>query len=146
MRLNADHISSVLSDYFSRRAEVRFVYLFGSVASGRANRLSDVDIAIFVDPKALERDYPYGYRAEVITDLMKALGTNRIDLVVLNNASPFLRFRVIRYGKLVFSRAESERGAFQVRTLNEYNDLKPLWKVHDHCLTERIRQGRFGLR
>ncbi|HXF04786.1 MAG TPA: nucleotidyltransferase domain-containing protein [Blastocatellia bacterium] len=144
--LNISHIVTTLTTYFSQRAEVGFAYLFGSVAGGRAGRLSDLDIAIFVDTKMLTGNYPYGYRASLITDLMKILGTSGIDLVVLNTAPPSLRFRVIRYGKLIFSRSDSERIAFHVRTLAEYNDLRPLWRVHDRYISQRIRQGRFGWR
>lgn len=104
-------------------------YLFGSQVSGRTNRLSDIDVAILVDEKALRRVYRYGYRAHVMSVLMNRFKTNRIDVIVLNQAPYFLRHRVIAFGKRLYARDEKKRVRFEADTMGRYPDIKRLMKV-----------------
>ncbi len=114
-------IKETLNNYFKDRKEILFAYIFGSVATGTCNKLSDIDIAIFIDERKIdEKDYRYGYQAEVMTDLMDILKTNKIDLVVLNYAAALLKHRVIYYGKLIYSKNESQRIRFEVDSINKY--------------------------
>jgi len=36
-------------DFLNKQTHVKFAYLFGSVAEGKEGKLSDVDIAVFLD-------------------------------------------------------------------------------------------------
>ncbi|MCL4377170.1 MAG: nucleotidyltransferase domain-containing protein [Actinobacteria bacterium] len=120
-------IKTKLEDFFSKRKEVLFAYIFGSLVTKKNNKFSDIDIAIYIDLKKIEeQDYRYGYKAEIITDLMKFLKTDRVDLVLLNSAAPLLRHRVIYFGKLIYNINEKERINFQVETINRYVDYKHL--------------------
>jgi predicted nucleotidyltransferase len=139
---SVETLSEKLRRYFVQRDEIRLVYIFGSIAKGCANKLSDVDIAVFISEDST-KNYPYGYRAQIITDLMKILKTNNVDLVVLNRASPFLRFQVLRYGKLIFCRSKLERIRFQVKTFNEYNDTKRLVDFYFKENRKKLRQRSF---
>ena len=53
------------------RKEIVVAYLYGSVAKGTTNPTSDIDIAILLNESISDDAYPYGYRAEVLSDLMK---------------------------------------------------------------------------
>ena len=139
---SVETLSEKLRGYFVQRDEIRLVYIFGSIAKGCANELSDIDIAVFISEDST-KNYPYGYRAQIITDIMKILKTNSVDLVVLNRASPFLRFQVLRYGKLIFCRSKLERVRFQVRTFNEYNDTKRLVDFYFKENRKKLRQRSF---
>ena len=50
--------------------------------------------------------YRYGYKAEVLSDLIKLLKTNNVDLVILNEADILLRHRVSYFSKLIYSKNE----------------------------------------
>lgn len=118
----------ILRGCLSGRREIHFAYLFGSLAKGTQNRLSDVDVAVFLDPEFLVRPHPehsYGYKAHLITELMSQLKTNEIDIVILNHASPFLRFQVLRDGIVICETNREERIRFQAQALSRYFDLKP---------------------
>lgn len=124
-----DLIKETLKEYFKDRDEILFAYIFGSLATKTSNKLSDIDIAIFIDQKKInEKDYRYGYQAEFLTDLMKILKTNKVDLVILNSAPILLKHRVIYFGELIYSVDERERVKFQVDTINRYMDYKMLKK------------------
>ena len=124
-----DLIKKTLNDYFKDRDEIIFAYIFGSTVTETSNKLSDIDIAIFINEKKInEKDYRYGYQAEILTDLMKELKTDKVDLVILNYATTLLKHRVIYFGELIYSIDEKERVKFKVNTINKYMDYKMLKK------------------
>lgn len=139
-----EDIVDQLKKALAGRPEIRFAYLFGSHAKGGAGKLSDVDVAVFVDENGQGKDYVYGYRAALAADLMAALGTNGVDVVVLNDAGPFLRHQVVRDGVVINNRDERERQRFWVETLRLYDDAKRLMAVQQGYMTRRIETGRFG--
>ena len=106
------------------RVEILDAYLFGSQARGDAHRQSDVDVAVYID-KSLADEGHWGYRAELTTALMDALGTNDVDVVVLNQAPPLLYHRVLRDGVLLVTRdlqATTTRAGY---ALSRYFDFLP---------------------
>ncbi len=109
------------------RPEILDAYLFGSQARGDAGALSDIDVAVYID-EDVANPGSYGYDAELITDLMSELGTNDIDVVLLNRAPPLLYHRVLRDGKLLVTRdlkATTTRAGY---ALSRYFDFLPQLK------------------
>lgn len=106
------------------RPEVLEAYLFGSRAAGRGQPHSDVDVAVFVDEGSAAGG-PYGYRAELTAVLMAALGSNEVDVVVLNQAPPLLYHRVLRDGVRVLSRDLRATTTREGRALSRYCDYIP---------------------
>ena len=106
------------------RGEVLEAYLFGSRASGRAQAHSDTDVAVFVEEDALRRQ-DYGYAAQLTAHLMAALGSNKIDVVVLNRAPPLLYHRVLRDGRRVLARDLRATTTREGYALSRYCDFVP---------------------
>ena len=113
-----------LARALSPREEILEAYLFGSRARGRARRDSDVDVAVYVD-EARVRASTWGYRADLTTDLMVALGTNDVDVVVLNRAPILLYHRVLRDGVRVLSRDLRATTTRAGQALSRYFDFLP---------------------
>jgi predicted nucleotidyltransferase len=128
---NIEKIKEILKRYFQNHPEIVVAYIFGSTAQGKINVLSDIDIAIILDSQEVnEKLYRYGYKAEILTDLIKLLKTNNVDLVILNEANSLLRHRVLYFGNLVYSKNEKKRIQFQIDTMNKYNDFRQLIRLH----------------
>ena len=106
------------------RGEVEEAYLFGSRATGRAQSHSDVDVAVHVDNSKLGQS-EYGYAAELTAHLMAALGSNDIDVVILNGAPPVLYHRVLRDGRRILSRDPRATAAREGYALSRYCDYVP---------------------
>ena len=80
------------------RREILEAYLFGSRARGDDHGNSDIDVAVYVDMERAQAGQ-WGYEAELIDGSDgTALGTNDIDVVLLNRAPPLLYHRVLRDG------------------------------------------------
>lgn len=112
------------------RAEILEAYLFGSHARGDAHRLSDIDVAVYIDETRAEAG-PFGYQADLTTHLMVALGTNAIDVVVLNTAPPLLYHRVLRDGVRVLSRDLRATTTRAGQALSRYFDFLPQMEKMD---------------
>jgi len=119
-----DALGQKLAEILDPRPEVLEAYLFGSVARGRAQAHSDIDVAVFVNPEVTPSG-GFGYRAELTTELMAGLGTNEVDVVVLNQAPPLLYHRVLRDGIRVLSRNLKETTVREARAVSRYCDFLP---------------------
>jgi predicted nucleotidyltransferase len=141
--VNKELVKSKLLPFFSAKREITFAYLFGSVAKGNAGTLSDIDIAVFIDPMYLPRDIGYGYKSELIVELQAVLA-GKVDLVILNSASTMLKFQILKNGALICCRSEDERRMFHEKAILKYLDIKPLLKIQGHYLRKRLAKGSFG--
>lgn len=107
------------------QAGISFAYLFGSRAAGTDRPGSDADVAVS-SPRQLGL-----LEIERLADrLARALGAPAVDLVVLERAGLELRGEVVQRGRLLFSRDEPARVAFEVRTRSEYLDFLPTLQAH----------------
>lgn len=91
-------------------------WAFGSAKDGRMRDGADLDIGLLFTRKP-SLDCLAGLRA----DLQRALNIDEIDLVVLNEASPLLRFEAIS-GRALFCADVHRRAEFASLTAREYED------------------------
>ena len=133
-----------LAEYAAKRG-VLALYLFGSAAWDRRTRLSDIDIAVLLPDSVPKGEY-FDRRLEMTVELMGLLHEDNIDLVILNEAPPLLKHRVVTGGRVVFCRDEQARNRFEARAILEYLDFKPVLDLQYRCLKRRLEEGRFGVR
>lgn len=123
-------VETILGD-----AGVRFAYLFGSRASGRAHARSDADIAVMPSR-------PLGLleRERLALGLVRALGVPDVDLVALDRAGLEMRGRVVQEGRPIYSADEPARVAFEVRTRSEYFDFVPTLRTLERSFLARVAE------
>ncbi|HWP63685.1 MAG TPA: nucleotidyltransferase domain-containing protein [Candidatus Binatia bacterium] len=125
-----------------RHDAVAVAYLFGSQARASASALSDVDVAVVVDPaRAGDR---LTLQLELTGAIVDALGCDAVDVVLLDEAPPALAYRVLRDGQLILSRDEALRIRHRIRAVAEYLDTKPLRRRAREALRHRLVEGSFG--
>ena len=108
---------SSLNDFFLSNPNVIFAYLFGGMIKARLNPLSDVDLAVYVkDMKKLDYLEMFGRIADI-------LGTDEIDLVILNNAPLSLTGRILQERKILVDKKPFVRHLFESRILREFFDF-----------------------
>lgn len=111
------------------------VFLFGSLATGRANDESDCDLGVLLGGAAPAVDAAFAIRLQ----LEEQLG-RRVDLVLLDSASPILVMQVLRHGRLVACARPEELEAFTVRILTDYADLKIVRRPIEERLLQPTRR------
>ena len=127
------------------RREVLEAYLFGSRAADAATPLSDVDVAVYVDPRlAPAPASPYGYAADLSAALGQGLGRRDVDVLVLNTAPPLLYHRVLAGGVRIISRDLRATTTREGRALSRYCDYVPQLRRIDAALRARLEAGTFG--
>lgn len=106
--------------------------------------MSDVDVAVLLAAGAARCHQADDYKARALAELMSALGTKDVDLVLLNEAPPLLSHRVLRDGILLHVTDERALADFRFRALQTYLDTKPLREVRAAALRERLSRGEFA--
>ena len=116
-----------------RQQAVCLLVAFGSAVRELRGPDSDLDLAVWMasadsTPQAL-------VRLEVA--LRPLFPGERLDLVLLNRASPLLQFQVALYGAVLFEAAPGAFHAFQVLASKRHADIAPLRRL-DRVSVERF--------
>ncbi len=120
----------ILQDYFNCRDEIVAVYLFGSLVGPGLSEESDIDIGLLYQ----DGTQPGFEEQLILQDDLTQLLQREVDLVVLNQASPILRYQVLKHGICILKHDPSKVCSFFVTTLNEYFDLKMNRQVIERSL------------
>jgi len=117
---------------FKRYPQVQAVYLFGSVAAGKMNHESDLDLAIVTtDPSLKEK------KLAILADLAQ-LGYCDIDLVFLNEDDLVLAYEIVRQNKLLYANPAFNRGATYSRIVRKYFDFEPYLRMQRKAYKRRV--------
>lgn len=131
----ADALGRVLRQ--AKPVGLHAAYLFGSHREGRAHRESDVDVAVLLDP-AVHADTAARFRERVrlAAWLVGELGTNVVDVVILNDAPPLFARRIVTAGVRVYCNDPEADHAFVRDVQLRAADLEPFLR--------RMRQLKLG--
>lgn len=112
-----------LKNIFSKHKPIISAYLFGSRGRGDFTPLSDYDFAVQVEDK-----YPKNKRTDLklalIGELCRALKTDKVDIVIINDVPLLLKHRILRDRKILFCRSQLKRIRFETSILIAYLDEK----------------------
>ncbi len=132
-----------LARRFAADATVAAAYLFGSRARGDARPGSDVDIAVILGAELPPRER-WRRRLALLEAAASELGSDAIDLVLLEEAPAPLAHRVVRDGRLLVDSDPRRRVAVVEDVFRRYLDEAPLRRALDEALRARIAEGRFA--
>jgi predicted nucleotidyltransferase len=127
-----------IKDYFKDIEEVDAVYLFGSIASGRAETTSDIDIAILLKPE-VNPYKPVDIQLKVMSDLGMLL-KNQVDVVLLGDADPILEHQIRKHGKILIDKSPINRIAYEINARKKYFDFIYRHDNYMETLKNRILQ------
>lgn len=138
----SEDIKRIIS-YFKERKEVSALYLFGSCAEGGTLPESDIDIAVLIDEKKLQRKNLEQLK-NIYYKTSPAFSLRPVDITILNSASPYLKHRVIKTGKILFDRNRRLRVRFTTQAIIEYLDFKPMEEIFNKAIANRFRRAAVG--
>ena len=137
--MTRDHHIDQLRDAIVRRKDVLLAYLFGSHATGTDRPASDVDVAILCDD-ALSAGDGLELQIGLALEAGQIFGT-RADVVLLNQASPFLRHQVLKHGRLIHEGAPGLDSALRFKTMTDYFESAALQNFFYARIIERRGHG-----
>lgn len=115
--------------------KITLIILFGSEASGRSSKDSDIDLGILFDKP------PSNAREEkVLEDFIHLFRTDRLDIVVLNHASPLLLFQVATKGKPVYEKARGNFLRFSITVYKRYWENNKFRRLKEVFLEREIKR------
>jgi len=91
----------LLNEYFKNKEEVLMAFLFGSCASRKETKDSDIDIAVYLKPteRNIEWEQKKEYPEEnIIWDEVEKITGRDTDLIILNRVSPILVYDILKNG------------------------------------------------
>jgi predicted nucleotidyltransferase len=110
-------------DFLSKQEHVKLAYLFGSVAEGKEGKLSDVDIAVFVD-ESLSKPKRFNLQLKLISELTSIMKTDKVDLVIMNDAPLSLNYEIIKANHPLLVGDEGKKIDFEQGILSRYLDRR----------------------
>ncbi len=115
-------------EIISKELSISFILLIGSHAKEEQGPMSDIDIAIYIDPqKHVRNSLTSSLKLGVY--LEKKLKREDIDIVVLNDALPTMKFNSINANVILYMQDEGVYEDFFVRSLSEYYDYSEFLEV-----------------
>jgi predicted nucleotidyltransferase len=115
---------------------VAIVYLFGSKATRRASRLSDIDIGIVLKTPAPGRDTRALYHM-LYQLFSEVYPRSKLDIVFLQTAPLTLQYSAIKDGKILFEEDPKLTADYVNLVINQYLDFKPVLDLFDQVSMER---------
>lgn len=123
---------------------IEVAYLYGSMATGRALRSSDVDIALLASAEMSPKE-----RLQLELRLEQELASRydlpNADVRLLNGAPLRFQGRVLTEAVLLYSRNEDRRVEFESRRRSAYFDFLPVIRQMQQAFFHKLREeGLYG--
>lgn len=128
MELDKNSIKQILQE----NEKIYAAYIYGSYATGRQHKESDIDIGVLVNEE-LDREELSEVKAALQNEVDR-----EVDIRVLNERDTRFLQNVLSQAELVFSRDEEERVSFEVEVMQNYRDMKPFYEEYDRFTEERL--------
>lgn len=132
---------SVITDDIKNRIEqlgrahrLSLVVLFGSQASGKVYKQSDVDIAFLAERPLGPREI-----GELALAFSRALGMNDVDLLDLKTAPPLLLKQIAIGSRLLYESEPSLFARFKIYGLKRYMEARSLLKLREASLEKFLQ-------
>ena len=125
----------ILEKIFKNFPEIEAVYLFGSAATGKLHKESDIDLAIYPDTPGLR-----GQKLAILTELAR-FGFCNVDLVFMDENDIVLQYEAVRQNNVVYRAPGFDRGSTYSRIVRQYLDFYPYLTDQRNAYKKRILSG-----
>lgn len=91
--------------------DIIFAYIFGSYSRKSMRENSDIDIGIYLKDNITTHTY-----LDIKRELSEAV-KREVDLIILNEATPLLKYEIYRNHRLLFTHDKGLENVYKVKTL-----------------------------
>jgi len=113
----------LLIKQISKDKEVIALFSFGSITSGDLKPLSDLDFGVLVS-NILNRKKRFDKHLDLIGLFNKIMGTDEVDLILMNDAPMLFSHNILKTGKLLFYADLDVLTGFIEKTIKGYLDFR----------------------
>lgn len=117
---------------------IDFIVLFGSHAKGKAKKSSDIDIGIYLRNEISSRKVRC-----LMEDIIHIFKSDKIDIVILNRASPLLLFEIAKNNKLLYERSKDLFLNFKLLSMKRYWEYSKFRKFRENYLFFKEKRLKF---
>lgn len=107
-----------LQHFLENDSNVIFAVIFGSYATGRYKKGSDIDMGIFF------AEHPKGLDLLNLIHRLSELAGRDVDVVVLNKASAFVRHQAMKNKIVLIVKDKTVYRRFREKTISDYDEYK----------------------
>jgi predicted nucleotidyltransferase len=128
-------IFNKIAQYFENRPEVVAVYLFGSYASGREKKQSDIDLGVLLEQRMLpsKRDLETAYTIGLAKLLRKDF-----HIVIMNDAGEGILAQIFKRGRCVFQQNPESLSRFKTVSYSLIADFGYHRSLMERAFVSRI--------
>ena len=130
MKTNPD--IKLLTKVFKNYPEIKAVYLFGSTATGKLHRESDIDLAVYPDTPGLRKK-----KLSILTELAR-LGFCDVDLVFMDENDIVMQYEAVRQNIVVYQIDGFDRGSTYSKIVRQYLDFYPYLTEQRNAYKQRV--------
>lgn len=127
-----------LKEYFSKKEEVKTVYLFGSVAKDKERKNSDLDLAILFQPE-LDQVQRFELKLEIANDLEEKL-KKQVDVVDMKSADLYFIHQIMKNKILIIDKDMRNRVDFEVNYRRDFFDRQRFYRLYHGQVRKRLKE------
>lgn len=116
----------------AKKHKLKLVIIFGSFASGKNRKDSDLDIGVIS-----EKEISFEKQIK-LTNEFSVIFRKNIDLSILNHTNPLLLFEASRSAILLYGK-QKDFFEFRLRAFHAYNDYQPFFKLENELNKKIIK-------
>ncbi|MBI3032626.1 nucleotidyltransferase domain-containing protein [Candidatus Woesearchaeota archaeon] len=116
-KIEPEQIKKKLLELDTKR-RIKFIVLFGSVASRKNNPLSDIDIAVYYEGTSNQR---FDFRIKACGNL-----PDYVDAQIFQDLPLYIQVEVLK-GKILYLKSKKMLLDVALKTIQEYEDFRPIY-------------------
>lgn len=124
---------------FNAHSCIELAYLFGSMANEKRGKLSDVDVGVYLND-ALTKEERDEEMLSITSEIISLLKTDKVDVVVMNDAPVSLNYEIIKCNAPIFMRDEGKRVDAEQRILSRYLDRRYHEKMASDIFLRKVME------
>ena len=130
-----------IQNYFKGKKEIASVYLFGSFASGKFTKTSDIDLAVLFEHACIES--AESLKEKYMSELGRILRKD-IDIIVMNTAGEVLLNQIYKKRKPILNQNRKFEKIFRIKSFMAYSDFEIYLKFIQKHFIRKIMETEYG--
>jgi len=128
-------VTSKITSFFKEKKEIASVYLFGSFASGKFTKTSDIDIGVLFENKFLQ--FADDLKEQYMTQLGRILRKD-VEILVMNRAGEVILNQIYKKGKPIVIKNKKYANEFKIKSIALYTDFEFYLKQMQNAFAQNL--------